>query len=463
MNDAEILRHKWNCWRGSDLSYKLHSGQLKFREIIRSHSAAFVVLCCSRRWGKSWFMCTDAVETALSTPNAVIPYACPTKKQAEKIVVPTMKSVLMDCPPELRPRFYESDKLWVFTNGSVINLAGCDKGADDKLRGSSAHMAYLDEAGFIAKLRYVANSIIYPQTLTTGGKVVIASTPSDKPNHSFQDYCATAEARGSYLHQTIWDIPHLTDEQKSDAIKELGGEESAEVRRECYAEHIFDSTTVVVPEFVPHQVSVVIDSPRPTHFEPFVVVDIGFDDLTAVNFCYYDFKRAKLVIEEELTFQHKTSGIIVPAVRKKEMELWDRSADFRLIDASKFTRRDLMAEHGFACVQVKKDDAEAAINMLRMGIQKHKIEINPRCARTISHLKSAQWGNRKRTELARSVDEGHYDHLDVVKYAWRHVDRQHNPFPGHSPDVKPETHHIPDDKQGTATSQTLKEAFRKRK
>ena len=430
-------------WRRGSLRYLLHDDQRAVRAQYMEADGRVFVLCCSRRWGKSRMCCSLAIEKALEQDKAHIKYAAPTMKMAREIVVPHMEELLADCPAELRPDFNKSELTWQFPNGSRILLAGCDSGNAERLRGTSMDFGIVDEAGFVDDLRYVVKSILLPQTITTGGRIFMPSTPAKTPAHDFTAYCLDAEAEGRYAHRTIYDAPHIPGHIIEEFKAECGGEESSDWRREYMAEVVVDEDSAVLPEFTRRLSTIVQMMPVPLYRKRITAIDCGFHDLTVALMGYWDFEQAKLVVEDERVFQHANSGVIAPGVLEAEREIWGEHApDTRVVDADAIVRADLSREHGLDCRLPKKDDKDAAVNSLRLALSRDSVAVHPRCKTLIAHCKGAIW-NRSRTSFERSGAFGHFDGVDALVYMWRHADKGTNPFPAYYQGETKATHWRP--------------------
>ena len=164
------------------------------------------------------------------------------QKMVRMNIKPLMEDVFKDAPPTLRPVFKTQDNIYVFPNGSEIQLAGTDNGNHDKLRGGNAHLCLVDEAAFCSDLKYIINSILIPSTTLTKGKIVLSSTPPRTPNHEFVKYMEMGDQQGLGIKKTIWDAvedskdepnPRITKEIVEDIIKNMpNGDKSDEFRTE---------------------------------------------------------------------------------------------------------------------------------------------------------------------------------------------------------------------------------------
>lgn len=425
-------------WHRGVLTWKLDAVQHELYKCYTDSTYKTVVWSCSRRLGKSYALCVVAIEQCLKKANSTVKFIAPTAKHVKMIIKPLFREILKDCPKELRPEFRTADNVFRFPNGSEVQLAGTDNGHAEALRGGSSDLCVVDEAGFCDDLRYLVQSILIPTTTTTKGKIILSSTPPKSPDHDFVHYIKEAEYRGTFVKKTIYDNKRLTPDVIQDIVDELGGEESPEFRREYLCELIVDEEHSVVPEFNERmEKELVQEWPTPPFRDLYVAGDIGFKDLTVFLFAYYDFKKDKLVIEDELVMSGKkmTTQYMAEELKRKEAALWthpmtseQQTPYLRVCDNNLIVINDLQRLHGLNFIPTQKDDAQAALNNMRIMIAQKRIIINPRCKTLIYHLKNATWAKNRKT-FDRSPDAGHYDAVDALKYLVRNVYYSRNPYP----------------------------------
>ena len=425
-----------------DLSVYLHSGQENARKLFLASPARIFVMNMSRRWGKSWMACAIALEAALRHPGVQVRYATPTAKMARNIVEPHFRSLLQHAPKDCQPTYRRQQSMWTFPNGSEIHVAGCDAGGAERLRGVSTDLGIVDEAGFVSDgLESVVHDILLPQTLTTNGKILLVSTPPRTPSHPFFTYCERAEAGKAYLKATIYDAPHISQAMAEEYCRESGGENSTTWRREYLAEFVTDEQAAVIPEFPPIAHEICVDVDRPSHFDTYVSLDVGFYDLAFAVFAYFDFRNHRIVVEDEVVLRRSTSEQINAKIKEKQEALWgDKEPLQKVVDAPAITIADMSAR-GDLWSAARKDDKMAALNRLRLALANRQVVINPRCTKLISHLRYAIW-NRARSSYARSSDHGHFDGVDALKYLVRSVDWNRNPFPHPLSGISGERHFV---------------------
>jgi hypothetical protein len=440
----DAIRELW--YRGR-LDWKLHTVQKQMLASYIAQNENITVIACSRRLGKSFLLCLLAVETCLKKPNAIVKYVCPKKNMVKTILQPIMNEILKDCPAEIKPEFKYNDYMYVFPNGSQIQMAGTDNGHHENLRGGKSDLWVVDEAGFCDELKYVVNTILAPTTDTTGGRGLIASTPSKTGDHEFiTDFYMPYDGEDKLIKYTIYDNPLISKAKIQEIINRYPKKEKdPEFRREYLCEVVSGSDNSVVPEFTEDiEKKIIREYERPAFYDAYVAMDIGGKDLTVLLFAFYDFKNATIVIEDELVFHKKTDNMIInsrndtlaSAIRKTEEKLWTHpmSGEFkkpymRVADSNNpILLNDLSYQYNLPFVPTRKDNREAALNTMRVKIAEEKIVIHPRCKTLIFHLKNATWApNRK--DFSRSKNHGHWDAIPALMYLVRNVIPTKNPYP----------------------------------
>jgi hypothetical protein len=433
-------------WKRGNLDYKRHESQLKIKEYIHNCKEDVIPILASRRLGKSFELLLEAVELCNEKPNAIVKYICPKLRMVKQIVGPNMRTILQDCPEHLRPEWKENDKTYIFPNGSEIQFAGTDNGSHENLRGGSADLCIVDEAGFCDHLDYVIKSILRPTLLTTGGRIVMISTPSKTSEHDFiQNYILPLKDSNKLLTLNIHDNPMLTEE----IIEKLKNDyptkdKDPQYRREYLCEIVRDNEDVVIPEFDEEKEKELVTAvPRPAYFDAYTSGDVGFRDLTVYLFGYWDFLNATLVIEDELVMNgpEMTTERLAERIKEKEYDNFgDLPIYMRVMDNNLIMMNDLNRLHGLAFIATAKDNKEAQINQVRMMVSNNQIKINPKCKHLIYHLKAASWKKSSQNTVKReftrladtpdfSVRGGHADALDALIYLVRNIVRSKNPYP----------------------------------
>ncbi len=435
-------------WEHGVLDYKLTEPQKIIKKGILEDSSKISVVMCARRLGKSYLALSMAIEACLRTPESIVKYVFPKQKAAKKNILPIMKTILEDCPKHLRPVFMAADLLYKFPNGSELQMAGSDNGNIENIRGGNSSLNIVDEAGFCDDLTYAVRSVLAPTTKLTQGRTILVSTPSRYEDHEFvQDWALKYQAEGRIRIFTIFDNPQFTEAIIKDALDDYpDGEKDPGFRREYMCEIVRSADTSILPSFSSEVEKVIVrsDYPRPVFYDAYVSMDIGGSDLTAVLFGYYDYLNATTVIEDELIFgKEVNTRAVAEAIRLKEEKLWRNSIDesiippyLRIADNNNLIMlTDLQRDHGITFIPTRKDNREAAINALDVGLSQHKVIIHPKCTHTLYHMKFARWDKNRRNFLklkdspSGQIKGGHADALAAIIYLHRNIIKSKNPYP----------------------------------
>lgn len=450
----------YSLWSRGNLEYKLHSGQLIIDERVKKSIHQLFVGEISRQFGKSFWLVVKALECGFSKKRARIKYATAFLTDLEEFILPAFEQILEDCPEEIRPKWIAHKSKFVFPhNKSEIKLIGLDR-KPNGLRGNTPDLIILDEAGFMSRLDYIYRSVIIPATTHRPDCRILAfSTPPDTPAHEFLDYVQKAEYEGGYLKLTIYDNPMVDETTIARLMKESGGCNSTTWRREYLCEHVTDANLAIISSWKDEFVQ---DVPKDEYYplyHKYVNMDLGVHDPTAALFGYYDFKRAKYIIEDDFAMSGPTlnTNILQAHLKCKELNLWtehpfqfEREDDIsdREIDAvellweqnepkvrlrvsdnnNPLLLQDLSLIHKIHFIATDKGRLAEMVNETKIMVQDHKIIVNPRCKQTKGSLKYGVW-DKNRREFAQSKVYGHFDALAALIYGVRNLDLVTNPIP----------------------------------
>lgn len=453
----------------------------------------------SRQRGKSWKWCTFAVVWAHCHRGQFIKYAAQLGKSVRNIIRPTINALLRDMPREFRERVRQKgvedgpplairedkvDHKWLFPNGSEIQAAGANFGHYEDLRGQKSHLNINDECGFYDDFDAVQR-VLRPQTQTTGGVNVYATTPSESPGHPSTVVMQALKSAGRYIHRTIHSHPRMSPERIEQYLQ---GEATAKgltlaafkrttyYRREFLCMHVTEETRAVIPEWneVLEEDGVsegqtladrlVCEVPRPRLFDTYTSADFGFTrHPSAILFGYWHFERACLVIEDETPPLYRTrTDKLALAYREKCRELWPTTGPMPFLEArpapadvDRQTGKvrdpggfwlpymalgdkggrgaevltELAKEHGLEWTgAIKEADLEVMVNDVRRLVGAGKLLVHPRCKHLRHQLATGLWADKQKTDFAED-STGHLDHLAALVYLVRAVDRQRNPMP----------------------------------
>lgn len=482
-------------WTRGDLSWKLHKEQLPIRDMVYEAEKVGekkIGARTSRRFGKTYVFTAIASEYCLSERNIIVPYCAPSIKALKTIILPILTDIFRDCPTHLRPVLRRQDGAYYFpSTDSQILLISAENGNEEKARGIKARAAFVDEGGVIKNLKYLIHDILLPTLMYSPGPIALSGTPPLTPDHYYVEFMADAELRGYCQRKTVWDNPMLANKeilQFAEAVgciinwRKFNEEHSKELMfdriwgqgcivdksttfmREFEAEILVDPNSAVIPEFTEQRAqNIVQEWKRPEHCHKYTIIDTGFIDYTGVLFGYYDFRNAKVVVEDDLLLNFAKSDMTAEKAAQmilaKEQELWGKEKPFlRFADGDLIVLREF-GVHGLTVQPVRKDVLEAQVNSLRVDIAQDKLIINPKAKNTIAHAKYAVW-NKNRTAFDRGEGMGHYDCLAALIYFVRHINRSNNPFPAFSDFKITADTWVPEKLQKTET-ETVDDAIRK--
>lgn len=427
-------------WKNGRLKYKLKPHQLplyeKIWQLLNGEIAGSTyVINCARRFGKSFVLVLIAIEFAIRFPNSQIRCALPVATQYSDSHLPAINLIIADAPESFKIEHLKSEKRIVFgQHGSMIKFAGTDDGNCEQLRGAASSLNLLDEAGSMMDLEYLYESILYPQTWTTNGKSIFASTPPKRMDHEFVAIYKKHKEAGLVSEFTINDNTSLTDEKRQEIIDEYGGVETIAYKREALCQFVGDDDVTVTPDWKPEYEQAWERSAYFPHYTKYSSLDSGVRDLTVALFGYYDYEHAKLVIEGEVVMNgpQMTTDALATDIKAKMNELGYKKLDSMVADNNNLHLiQDLSIMYKLYYAPVKKTDLDAMVNKLKILIKQGKIIVNPVCEQLIGCLKYAQWKSKEHIgkELAKSKLYGHYDATMALVYMCRVLDTTTNPIP----------------------------------
>jgi len=436
-------------WRRALIQYKFHLVQKEMYKLYTaSPNNSILVWLLARQTGKTFCLLTIGTMVCLSKPNSVVKYLTDTKLHARTLAEPQMRRILEDCPEDLKPEYISSQFLYIFKNGSQLQMAGSDGNSAERLRGQTSDLVLVDEAGFVNDLDNTMKDILLPTLIHSGGRAILASSPPKQHDHDFNVYIERAEKDGYLTKKTVYDNPMLTTGQIESIIKQYpGGVNDIGFRREFMCEQIKDENMSVLPEVDDELLTQIVkEHIQPPFCSRYVAMDIGFKDLTVILFGYYDFREDKIIIQDEICKNGKQIHLPVftKEIMDKEDELWMNpltnelfKPDQRVSDINPFVIQEINIaskaanpDHTIDFAMAAKDNKLANINRLRVMLASHKIFIHPKCVNLIRHLKNCRWKDKStKEEFARSPDDGHYDAVDALLYFMRAVNFKKNPYP----------------------------------
>ena len=456
-DDPAIREAVWTSYYSGDLSFLLHDTQLEMKRMVAESTAGEILIFSSRQLGKSFFDICLAVEHCVKHHRPMVRIFAETLEQVNDIVADNISLIEQLAPPGFIQR-RKSDKRWKVGNGE-IRLGPLAQAHIDGKRGGNATLIILEEGGFVPSDQYKAaiGSVIGPQLLRSGGKLVHVTTPSkDLQHYIHTTVLPRCEATGAVARYTIYDNPQITPEQIALAKSRCTSDE--EWLREYMAEIIRDERSTVIPEF--YEDRHVKERVRPSHSHWLTAIDFGGTvDKHGVLLCYYDFEYAKFRVWDEILLDRNTSTKVIRerSIAMEAQAQWLEGEPNRVSDSPGQVTVDLRVEGFFVRPPKKgKGSWEADQNALRLAFSRDEIEIEPRCRWLIATLKYGQF-TENRKDWQRTEELGHLDLLAALMYGYRARELT-NPFPKHLGKSRL-THHFSHEEM--QSKETIREVFLK--
>lgn len=439
MEDPKYLAAIRFAWQKGRLDYRLRRSQYQIKQAwmaSKEHSRKFYINS-TRRLGKSSFLLHLMAEECIKKAHSRWCFFAPVKDGLLDYIEPIIAKTFEDCPDELRPKFDKQRFMFTFSNGSSILFRGSNNQQHRVRRGLDLDGAGVDEGRDVDDLKDLVESVIFPALFSSNGYLILSSTPADSFSHDLYSYYQLAEVEGWLFECDIHKAALLDPEAfPADRIAEWKKEtDRADVwAREYECKWIIDSTRIAVQEWQNNYVKPYKKDLFYQFYHHYIGIDWGSKDFTALIFATWDFKRAKLVVEGELTFSGTAvrSDKIADAINLMKLKLWGEDAViYRMISdsADPILINELNGHPGMNCTPVYKEKSlEAMLNQFRILVGQEKIEVALTCPMTVSNLKSAVW-DKQRVALDKDPYNHHFDHLMALVYLTRGLVPNDNPIP----------------------------------
>lgn len=432
----DLLRYAYTT--GYFLEERLDPLQLALDQMFANMAPRTrMFLLASRKIGKTYGLMAYADKQARRNRDWIIRFAYPTETQGKTIILPIMEELQRDCPLDLRWVNREAqEKCWVLPHtGSRLYLAGTDTADQvDRLRGPRANLIVLDELPtFRGDLRYLINSVLWPQTLNTGGLLLMSGTPPSSMAHPSVAIIKHAQRRNRLVTKTIFDNPRLTPENIRTICEEANPDEEdpAEIdkilagtkegtpdwEREFKCRMIADKNLQVTPEFVRIDHEKEFEVPR--YCYKFAFLDPGHvKDHFGATFAVIDFAAQRLLVCRDYKGKRKTTDDVIADCVEIEKELgWNQQDDkiFRYIDATaQQMAADFNKKRYRVSLAAKSPGKAALVTELRNRLNADQVLIHPRCKDLVMQLENGIWKDSAKDDFDRTPEMGHLDVLDSL-------------------------------------------------
>lgn len=431
------------AWTIGRLNYAMRRTQIRIKQewIESREKYRKFYIESTRRLGKSSLLLLLFAEECISSKGRKCGFFAPVKDGLLDYIEPLIQRTFEGCPDELRPRLDRQRFMLRFPNGSNIIFRGSNNQQHRIRRGQEFHLAGIDEARDVDNLENLIESVVFPSLFSTDGYLIISSTPADTRNHPLFRYREQALVEGWFSQISIWEAHEidpdaypleLINEWKEEITKAIDGQEIWEREFEC--KWVINKRKMAVPEWDTSAMAKLFDpDPYYQFYHHYVGIDWGYKDFTALVFATWNFRRARLEVEGELTFQGKDvrSDLIAERIELMSKHLWKDKETYRQVSDSAdpilINELNKFKDMGFIPVQ-KAHTLEAMLNEFRVLVAQGKVFVSPKCRMLINNLETAVWDD-KRAKLDQDLFAHHFDHLMALVYLTRMLDVSVNPIP----------------------------------
>lgn len=439
------------AWSYGRLTYLMRNTQRRIKQAwmnSRNDYRKFYIES-TRRLGKSSLLLILFSEECISSPNKKCGFFAPVKDGLLDYIEPLIQKTYEDCPESLRPVFDRQRFMLRFPNGSSIIFRGSNNQQHRVRRGQEFHIAGIDEARDVDNLTELIDSVVFPSLFSTDGYLIISSTPADTRSHPLFAIRTRAKVEGWLVEIPMSEAQKLdpdvyTDDRitewKEETLKGIDGHDTWEREYEC--KWVVNKRKMAVPEWdTPTMVMPFGRDPYYQFYHHYIGVDWGYKDFTALVFATYNFRKARLEVDGELTYSGKDvrSDLIADKITTQVRHLWGlpmlnefgQPTVWRQVSdsADPILINELNKFKGMGFVPVEKAHTlEAMLNEFRVLVANGKILVAPTCQMMIHDLETAVWDDNRK-KLDQDVFAHHFDHLMALVYLSRVLDVNTNPIP----------------------------------
>ncbi len=144
-----------------------------------------IIVCSGRQTGKSTIIAIKAAEFILKNPNKHVLIISVTEDQARELLMKVLFYIQdnYDKVIKTQKQFTNKEKI-TLKNGSIVRTKAVGQGGAGA-RGFTIDMLIADEAAFMPEDVWPA---VTPMLLTTGGDIILISTPKGRSNYFYKCY-----------------------------------------------------------------------------------------------------------------------------------------------------------------------------------------------------------------------------------------------------------------------------------
>lgn len=364
--------------------YKLNEDYFQEQRdvLVEINHSKKMLVCCSRRSGKS-FMCAGAiVKSALKNPGSRIIYINLTFKNAVKQIWDNVIKASKETGLQIDKSSKNDGEIeWV--NGSSLRIKGNSNNAEaDTLRGESkVSLVIIDEAFHQKNMEYAINEVIMPFLADLGDRATIlcTGTPPRIP-HTYMEKLWSNDKTWRHYHWTAENNPHIPDFEKfiEEVCKAKGLTKDAPfIQREYYGViGAYDTEAMVFKNYQTY-------TELPVSFTANRIAigcDWGFSDYNSIITVAYNTQSGEAYVIEEKKFNKATVSEIITEVKKSYETAKNRFGidDIQILcDTNEQSiTYELYANQHLPAYNAYKYDKASAIAQLSDWLRSGKIKVN---------------------------------------------------------------------------------------
>lgn len=359
------------------------------QRIVFQSQERFRTLNTGRRWGKSTYVCLEAVYKCINYPNRYIFVILPTYDMSEEIAFPIIMEVVSKFRSGIK-KVNKSKLAFFFKNGSKLFL----KGAQNKnsLRGRGLTDVYMDECKDMAS--DIFSTIIRPALSDKNGTATLSGTPEGTSSWWY-DICHN----DTFKHFTFTTLQggNVTAEEIELARREL----DEKTFRQEYEASFETPSSIVYYNFTTENIK---DFAYDPSLDTFVTFDFNVSPMTAL---IVQSKDNLYYVVKEFYLNNSNTQQTCESIREYIKDLQgtltingDSSGDSRKTSSSR-TDYQIIQEvlGGIGKRYTKntrrtisiKDRVNSLCGLLRNAKNEIKLYIHSDCKMLIRDLKRVQW------------------------------------------------------------------------
>lgn len=364
--------------------YKLNEDYFQEQRdvLVEINHSKKILVCCSRRAGKSYFCAGAIVKSALKNPGSRIIYINLTFKNAVKQIWDNVIKASEEVGLQIDKSSKNDGEIeWV--NGSSLRIKGNSNNAEaDTLRGESkVSLVVIDEAFHQKNMEYAINEVIMPFLADLGDKATIlcTGTPPRIP-HTYMEKLWSNDKTWRHYHWTAENNPHIPNFEKfiEEVCKAKGLTKDAPfIQREYYGViGAYDTEAMVFKNYQTY-------TELPTSFTANRIAigcDWGFSDYNSIITVAYNTQSGEAYVIEEKKFNKATVSEIITEVKKSYEAAKNRFGidDIQILcDTNEQSiTYELYANQHLPAYNAYKYDKASAIAQLSDWLRSGKIKVN---------------------------------------------------------------------------------------